>query len=118
MGDLSITHAVPRLHPVWYSTCAYLIKRSAALTLISKTNGHDIVSSRPLVDLPAPPSHYPHAMFADHLIYRECKTYSIPLMTYTGIDSSIHSECVSGQNHHKRAITNMWNVPSRSDHTS
>lgn len=107
MGDLNVLHAVPRNYPVWYSTCAYLIKREAAHKIL-KTLGVSIESPRPLVKIAPPPSHYPHAMFADHLLYRICRTYTLPLFTYTAIDSSICPEHVPGQILHKRTINRLW----------
>lgn len=106
MGDLNVDYAVPRLQPVWYSSCAYLIRRASALKLMLM-HGVSLTSNRPCISLPPPPLHYPHAMFADHLIYRECRTYSLPLFTYTAIDSSINPECVSGHMYHKNAITQL-----------
>lgn len=112
MGDLNIQHAVPRLQPVWYSTCAYLIKRESAMRLMNRVMmpTNKSTEERPRIWLPLPPPQYPHAMFADHLIFRECKTYSIPLFTYTGLDSSINPDCVPGHIYHKRAITHLWST--------
>lgn len=104
-SDYDIEHTLVKFSPErkYYCTTAYMITRQAAVKLI------DMYFSKILNKLDL--SNKPFAT-ADTALYSLPNTYSIPIFTYQGYDSTIHSSHLDSHINSKRRQLTKWKEQS------
>lgn len=108
VDGLSVARAVQRVDSGWFSAGAYLVKRTAAVSLLQEfMTITPSRQSRVVFPLPLTSSD-PTSLLADYLIYRNKDTYTLPLFSYEGLDSTLHPVQLSEHQKYKILITEMW----------
>lgn len=87
----------------WFSTCAYVVQRRVAESLV-QTYTYEEPGGRIIVDL----RHAIGSIHADIFLFGSAPTYSIPLFTYTCDTSFIHLDHLKSHDACKRNVLKWW----------